>query len=196
MSELADVAGGQTITSSFTNQVKERSAMRYTSAAARDTSIPAPIAGSLAYLQDSDTLTLYDGTNWVDVIDASGGTFTGPVDMNGQDITGAFSIRDQSNITRLLLTDGGALNLYGQSGGAPAVAIFDTAIQLKRETQVEEPITVVDTDQNLSDGLLRNVFITDVPPAFTIKGALWLEPLLNQLSYSDGTQWILAIQGT
>ena len=59
MSELADVIGGNTITASFTNEVKERSLMRYADAAARDVSIPAPIVGSLAYLLDVDKITVY-----------------------------------------------------------------------------------------------------------------------------------------
>ena len=69
MSELNDVAGGETIASTFTNQVKERTVMRYASAAARDASIPAPIAGSLAFLDDTDTITMYDGglAAWVTV---------------------------------------------------------------------------------------------------------------------------------
>ena len=67
MSELSDVIGGNTITATFTNEVKERSVMRYADAAARDTSIPAPVAGSLAWLQDVDQITVYDGAVWVTV---------------------------------------------------------------------------------------------------------------------------------
>ncbi len=66
MSELSDVIGGNTVTAAFTNEVKERTLMRYATAAARDTSIPAPIAGSQAWLEDSDTVTLYDGAAWFD----------------------------------------------------------------------------------------------------------------------------------
>ncbi len=66
MSELNDVIGGNTITASFTNEVKERSLMRYATAAARDSSIPAPIAGSQAWIEDSDKVTIYDGAVWFD----------------------------------------------------------------------------------------------------------------------------------
>ena len=85
MSELNDVIGGNTITASFTNEVKERSLMRYADAAARDTSIPAPVAGSLAWLEDVDKITAYDGTVWRTVayedlvLLLTGGTLSGPI---------------------------------------------------------------------------------------------------------------------
>ena len=69
MSELADVAGGETIASTFTNMVKERTVMRYASAAARDASIPAPIQGSLAFLESTKQITVYDSSQWVVIVD-------------------------------------------------------------------------------------------------------------------------------
>ena len=87
MSELADVIGGNTITAAFTNDVKERSLMRYATAAARDSSIPAPIAGSLAWLQDVDEITVYDGAVWRTVgladlfLPLAGGTMSGVINM-------------------------------------------------------------------------------------------------------------------
>ena len=68
MSELSDVTGGQIIGAAFTNQVKERTAMRYASAAARDASVPIPVEGALAYLQDVRTLTMWAGPyGWLDI---------------------------------------------------------------------------------------------------------------------------------
>ncbi len=87
MSELADVIGGNTVTASFTNEVKERSLMRYATAAARDSSIPAPVAGSLAWLQDVDEITVYDGAVWRTValgdlfLPLTGGTLSGVINM-------------------------------------------------------------------------------------------------------------------
>ena len=152
MSELADVSGGQTITSSFTNQVKERSAMRYSSAAARDTSIPAPIAGSLAYLQDSDTVTMYDGTVWVTLTDVT-----------------------TTDATYLKLTE--------------------PAQTLTGDLAMAGELSIVETGQFLSSQLVRNVFITDIEPSFAISGSLWLDEPANRLYFSDGAQWVLAIQG-
>ena len=72
MSELTDRVGGDTIPSAFHNQVKERTIMRYASAVARDASIPVPVEGSLAYLNDVNIVTLYDGFDWVNLPDLGG----------------------------------------------------------------------------------------------------------------------------
>ena len=71
--------------------------MRYASAAARDTSIPAPIEGSLAYLQDSNTVTYYDGTVWQTVlvvaatdalyVEVAGDTMAGILNMGARRIS-------------------------------------------------------------------------------------------------------------
>ena len=97
MAELPDVTGGETIASAYTSAVKNRTVMRYSSAAARDTSIPAPVAGNLAYLQDSDTVTYYDGTVWQTVqgeaaagltyLALSGGAMTGNINMGDNKLT-------------------------------------------------------------------------------------------------------------
>jgi len=66
MAELPPVAGGEVITSAFTNQVADRTIQRYVSAAARDASIPVPVAGQTAYLLDTAQTTIYDGALWID----------------------------------------------------------------------------------------------------------------------------------
>ncbi len=117
MSELADVVGGNTITASFTNEVKERSVMRYADAAARDASIPAPIIGSLAFLSDVDRITVYvsdaggaqSQPGWVEV------ALEGLVILGGDGTVAlpAFSyVTDPSVGT--FLTDGGSLGMSGQ----------------------------------------------------------------------------------
>jgi hypothetical protein len=65
MSELGNVAGGETVTASFTNDVKNRTVMRYADAAARDASIPVPVDGDVAWLSASDDLTIYNGGTWL-----------------------------------------------------------------------------------------------------------------------------------
>ena len=106
MSELSDVTGGQIIGASFTNQVKERTVMRYASAATRDTSIPIPVEGSLAYLLDVNQVTVYNGSVW-EVLNAagiylplSGGTLTGDVDLTGNAL-----LRPDTQITELVDAD-------------------------------------------------------------------------------------------
>jgi len=64
MAELPDVSGGDTVASGFTNQVKNRTTMRYASAAARDASIPVPVSGEVAWLVDVALVTVYNGAEW------------------------------------------------------------------------------------------------------------------------------------
>ena len=67
MAELADVIGGDIVTAAFTNDVKNRSVMRYASASARDSSIPTPQDGDVAWLQDANSLTIYANGSWLDI---------------------------------------------------------------------------------------------------------------------------------
>ncbi len=65
--ELGDVAGGDAITAGFTNAVKDRTVMRYASASERDSLIPSPTAGDVAWLDDVSGLTIHTGTHWANV---------------------------------------------------------------------------------------------------------------------------------
>ena len=71
MAELGDVIGGDIITSTFTNQVKDRTVMRYANAAARDASVLTPVSGDLAWLIAEQVVTVYSGTSWSTLVTAS-----------------------------------------------------------------------------------------------------------------------------
>jgi hypothetical protein len=47
----------------------KQSVMVFADAAARTTALPSPIEGMVTYLQDADELFLYDGANWVVVVE-------------------------------------------------------------------------------------------------------------------------------
>lgn len=79
MSEVPDVAGGDVITSAHMNTVKNRTIQRYDDAAARDTAVPSPQEGDLAFLRDTEKVTVYAGPNWETAMYEIGGQFTGPV---------------------------------------------------------------------------------------------------------------------
>jgi hypothetical protein len=72
--EIPNVVPGEPVEASWGNQVAGRTAQRYADATARDASVPIPEAGALSYLQNTDQLYLYDGTDWVRIVrqDASG----------------------------------------------------------------------------------------------------------------------------
>ena len=65
MPEIPDVVGGNTIESQWGNDIRNRALMRYIDSAARDASVPLPVAGEMAYLTSTTELTIYDGTSWV-----------------------------------------------------------------------------------------------------------------------------------
>ena len=88
MSEIPDVAGGETITSAFTNNVKNRTVMRYANEAARDASIPVPVEGDLAYWRFGGKEG-QEGLNYEDLgfVDPSGGPFIEVgMEINGKTI--------------------------------------------------------------------------------------------------------------
>jgi len=96
--EIPDVAPGETIQVSWGNPIRSRTVLRYPSAAARDASVPVPVSGDVAWLEDVNSLTLYDGSSWVAQVDQSdtvtflrlsGGTVTGTTTF-----TSVLNVRD------------------------------------------------------------------------------------------------------
>jgi len=84
--EIGDVSGGDVIAAGFTNDVKDRTAMRYASAASRDSIITAPVAGSLAYLEDVNRVTLYRNGAWGDMVSVD---LSGNIDLGTDDFVTA-----------------------------------------------------------------------------------------------------------
>jgi len=64
MPELPDVVPGATIQTARANQIRDRVIQRYASAAARDASVLIPVDGDVAWLSDTNRLTIYDGSAW------------------------------------------------------------------------------------------------------------------------------------
>ena len=131
MSELNDVIGGDTIAAAFTNQVKERTAMRYASAAARDTSIPAPIDGSLAFLQDTFELTLFRGGTWIVIFTTSAGQLNDDLSMGGNDIINVKSLKIDA-------ASGNSLTL-GRTDNVASTPFFDFnagAVTVDRDARI------------------------------------------------------------
>jgi hypothetical protein len=59
------VAGDPLTAAQVNTNLMDQSVMRFASAAARDTAIPSPTEGMMAYLDDSNWLTSYNGSSWV-----------------------------------------------------------------------------------------------------------------------------------
>jgi len=83
--ELSDVTTGAVITASHINNIKNRSVMRYATVAERTSLVSSPNQGDVAYMEDSDELCIYDGSEWrcksfkIDATDGDydSGTYTG-----------------------------------------------------------------------------------------------------------------------
>ena len=62
---------GTVLTASDVNDyLMNQTVMVFASAAARNTAITSPIEGMIAYLSDSNTLTVYDGASWLGAVNA------------------------------------------------------------------------------------------------------------------------------
>ena len=89
MPEMPDVVASEPVAADWGNDIRDRTVQRYQDAAARDASVPFPLAGDLAYLDDSGTVTLFDGTTW------KSGTAPGVyVLVTGDDMTGTLNMTD------------------------------------------------------------------------------------------------------
>ena len=80
MPEIPDVAPGETIQVSWGNPIRSRTVLRYASAAARDASVPVPVSGDVAWLQDVNEVTVYNGATWDSLFTSTqGGPITAPI---------------------------------------------------------------------------------------------------------------------
>src|SRR5690554_3626120 len=65
MPEINDVQIGETIAVEWGNAIRDRTIQRYANAAERDELHPNPTEGDLSYLEDTNSIEVYDGFAWV-----------------------------------------------------------------------------------------------------------------------------------
>src|SRR5690554_5303538 len=65
MPEIDNVQIGETIAADWGNAIRDRTIQRYANAAERDLLHPTPAEGDLSYLEDTNTIEVYDGFAWV-----------------------------------------------------------------------------------------------------------------------------------
>ena len=101
--EIPDVIGGQTIAVAWGNPVKDRTVMRYQNVAERDSLIPSPVIGDVAFVEEfvevaggvfESALTIYgnvpvgswhvvwQGTNTGPYLPLAGGTLSGVLEAD------------------------------------------------------------------------------------------------------------------
>jgi len=119
MPEIPDVTPGGTIQTAWGNQIRDRAIMRYTDAAARDTSVPVPVEGDTAWLTTPNELTVYNGVQWVIVSNLSENVTDGPNDIQltaGSNVTQIVysKLLDDMTVNRYLISASGYFDLQGQ----------------------------------------------------------------------------------
>jgi len=162
--ELGDVSGGDVIAAGFTNNVKDRTIMRYASAASRDAIITAPVAGSLSYLDNTSQVEIYTGSFWAKMqrVDANGninlngddfvtvapGEFRGPGNFDGGQFINATLFEGPGSIRKFSKVAGsipgfagGAENLF-QSTAIPAGFIDVAKIGISIVGNASNPVTL------------------------------------------------------
>lgn len=81
MAELPNVAPGEIIAASYTNDVRDRTLQRYADAAARDAGNPVPASGDMAFVDhpaDSElAVQVHDRGSWQDLAYSQSVTFVG-----------------------------------------------------------------------------------------------------------------------
>lgn len=65
MAQIPDVAPNTPIASTWGNQIRDRTVAVFATTAERAAAITAPKLGQLAYIDATDTVTIYNGTAWV-----------------------------------------------------------------------------------------------------------------------------------
>jgi len=78
---------GSAVTSSHDYKIRVQSVVPYADSAARATAVPSPVEGQMSYLEDTDAVEVYDGTEWTTI---SGGQ--DPISLNENTVTEDFTI--------------------------------------------------------------------------------------------------------
>jgi hypothetical protein len=68
IASLADAPNAEALARNIANAIVKQSILRYTSASQRNATITSPEEGMVAYLKDTDLLTVYTGTAWLPLL--------------------------------------------------------------------------------------------------------------------------------
>jgi hypothetical protein len=110
------VAGTLATASDVNTYLMDQSVMTFASAAARTTALPSPIEGMTTYLEDTNELTVYDGSAWR-IFNTSWTAYT-PTYSNftlgsGGTIVGFYSTSGRMTTVHVLVTFGSGMSFTG-----------------------------------------------------------------------------------
>jgi hypothetical protein len=83
VASLTDAPNAETLARNIADAIVQRSIMRFASASARSATLTTPAEGMVAWLQDTNQLSLYDGTSWVVIYNYTDVTTAGAVAASG-----------------------------------------------------------------------------------------------------------------
>jgi len=126
MPELPNRIDGEIIEAEHMNAATIRSVQRYTSEAQRDALNPAPEDGQPAWIQDSDMLTIWSGSQWIVQTDQRNGSY---LLLSGGTVVGVLNLDNIVNVNSSGIAfpgadfGGGTANQIGLRWKTPRVAV-------------------------------------------------------------------------
>ncbi len=156
MPEIPDVLPGETITTAWGNQTRDRTVQRYTNAADRNASNPVPVAGLFAWLDNEGVVTVYDGAAWRQLPYLSGTNvamgdfFTGSAVGDNQPLT-TIALPDFSGAAGKVVVNG---VVGGLNGGEAGFAIAGSGVT----TNIGDKVTI-ETNQFSAAWRLANIAV-------------------------------------
>lgn len=138
--------------------LSDQSVMRFASAAARSSAIPAPTEGMVSWLDDVNALQVYDGSAWVAVI---GGAAANPLlvgdPLNAKSIVrfGASTASAWTELSASMPADSLVLGAYAVSNNAPLPGLFSlgTGAAGSEVYRFRSTMTHLTTDTNVGTWL-------------------------------------------
>ena len=154
-----DVIPGEPIEAVWGNPIRDTTIQRTASEAQRDIEWPIPVLGDLAFIEDLATIQFYNGASWVSLLvgaflPLAGGTMTGPILLNGQNLTDVGSISTVNMNQRA----GQDLNLT-DSAAAPKLSYLNATAQW-----LARAITTTNVAVGDNTPAFRNVHTSTVDP--------------------------------
>lgn len=99
MPEIPDVVTGETITTEWGNDIRDRVIQRYATAAARTASVPSPTEGDLSYLNDTNAVYVFTGAAWTPIADTlDGGVRAGAAQDSTPDSTITTTLTNKASV--------------------------------------------------------------------------------------------------
>lgn len=128
IASLTDAPDANKLAKDIANSLAQRSVMRFASASARGATLTSPVEGMVAWLQDQNLLTLYDGTAWVAVA-AGTQAWTTPALASGYSANGNSNGTPQYRLVNLfgeltVMWRGGLNVTYNSNGSQVNGGVF------------------------------------------------------------------------